>query len=112
MDRDQRLNQDSRWVRFNSRLGDNLRMYWPHGLATILFVIAVWRYLTIGQWEAQLIAICAAAFGFVCVVASHEVADWTGRYGWTHESFWTYPPTYVRFVGFVFLGGALFFGFG
>ena len=50
-------------------------------------------------------------FGYVCVVASHEVADWTGRFGWSYQSFWTYPPTYVRFFGFVLLIGAILFGF-
>jgi hypothetical protein len=86
-------------------------MYWAHAVATLLFGIAVWKYVSLAQWNVFLKPMAFAGFGFVCVVASHEVADWTGRYGWTYDSFWTYPPTYVRFFGFVLLVGALIFGF-
>ena len=94
-----------------SRLSDNMQMYWPHVVAALLLGVAVWQYVSLGQWEAYLKPMATAAFGFVCVAASHEVADWTGRYGWTYQSFWTYPPTYVRFFGFVLLLGAALFGF-
>jgi hypothetical protein len=94
-----------------SRANDNVQMYWPHVVATILFAIAVWKYVSLAQWELNLKPIAFATFGFVCVVASHEVADWTGRYGWTYQSFWTYPPTYVQFFGFVLLVGTNLFGF-
>ena len=94
-----------------SRLSDNVQMYWAHVVGMTLSAIAVWKYNAVGQWEQYLKPIALAAFGFVCVVASHEVADWTGRYGWTYLSFWTYPPTYVRFFGFVLLLGTIPFGF-
>jgi hypothetical protein len=93
------------------RIKDNAEMYWPHAVAIVLFALATWKYVSIGQWEAFLKPIALAALGFVSVVANHEVADWTGRYGWTHQSFWTYPPMYVRFFGFMLLIGALLFGF-
>ena len=86
-------------------------MYWPHALAAILFAIVAWKYVARAQWEAYLNPMVTATFGFSCVVASDEVADWTGRYGWTYQSFWTYPPNYVRFFGFVLLAGTLLFGF-
>ena len=94
-----------------SRLSDNVQMYWGHVVGTILFGIAVWQYVSLGQWESFLKPMALAVLGFVSIVASHEVADWTGRYGWTYDSFWTYPPTYVRFFGFVLLIGAILFGF-
>lgn len=94
-----------------SRISDNVRMYWAHAVGTVLFVIAVWQYVSLSQWEAFLKPMALAALGFVSVVASDEVADWTGRYGWTYESFWSYPPTSVRFLGFVLLIGAILFGF-
>jgi hypothetical protein len=94
-----------------SRLKDNLRMYWPHLVAIVLFGISVWRYVTLAQWEVYLKSIALASFGFICVVASDEVADYSGRYSWTYDSFWTYPPTYVRFFGFVLLICVDLFGF-
>jgi hypothetical protein len=86
-------------------------MYCAHVVGAILFAFAVWRYFSLGQWEAYLIPMATAALGFACVVASHQVADWTGRYGWTYERFWTYPPMYVRFFGLALLLGAVLFGF-
>lgn len=86
-------------------------MYWPHVLAAVLLGVAIWQYVSAAQWEPYLKAMAIAVFGFVCVVASHEMADWTGRYGWTYQSFWTYPPTYVRFFGFVLLVAVILFGF-
>lgn len=93
------------------RWSDNLQMYWPHAVGTLLFAIVVWRYVSLGQWEAFWKPFAIGAFGYMCVIASHEVADWTGRYSWTYDSFWTYPPTYVRFTGFVLLLGVIVFGF-
>ncbi len=75
-------------------------------LATPLFAYSVGRYVSVAQWEAHLDDVAGAAAGFLCVVAS-----WTGRYGWPYESFWTYPPTYVRFIGFVLLAVVALFGF-
>jgi len=94
-----------------SRLSDNISMYWPLVVGTLLFVPAAWRYYTLGQWEAHIYSAAAALFGYVAVIAPDELSSWTGRYGWTYESFWTYPATYVRFFGFTLLVGALVFGF-
>ena len=94
-----------------SRVKDNLQMYWPHAVGILLLAIAVWRDISIAQWETYAKTVAIAAFGFVCVVASDEVASHTGRYGWTYDSFWTYPPTYVRFFGFVLLVAVDLFGF-
>ena len=65
-----------------SRRDDNIQMYWPHALATLLFAIALARYMWIGRYESLARSMAAAFFGFVCVVASHEVADWTGWFRW------------------------------
>jgi hypothetical protein len=86
-------------------------MYWPHVVAAVLLAIAAWQYVSMAQWEPYLKWMAIAVFGFVCVVASDEVASWTGRYGWIYQSFWTYPPTYVRFFGFVLLAAVILFGF-
>lgn len=93
-----------------SRWSDNVQMYWAHAIGTLLFGIVVLRYLALGQWEAYLKPFAIAAFGYLCIVASHEVADWTGRYGWTYDSFWTYPPSYIKLSGFGMLLGVLLFG--
>lgn len=94
-----------------SRWSDNLQMYWAHAVGTVLLAIVVWSCLPLHNWETILKPLGVAVFGYVCVIASHEVADWTGRYGWTYQSFWSYPPTYVRFAGFALLLGVLLFGF-
>lgn len=94
-----------------SRWHDNVQMYWPHATASILLAIPLWKYVSLGLWVEYLKSIAVAAFGFACLVASHEVADWTGQYRWTRDDFWTYPPTYVRSFGFMLLIGALLSGF-
>jgi hypothetical protein len=94
-----------------SRVKDNLQMYWPHAVATILFAFAVWRYVSIAQWEAYLKTFAIAVFGFISVVASDEEASYSGRYSWTYDSFWTYPPAYVRSLGFVLLVAVDLFSF-
>lgn len=86
-------------------------MYWPQVVGTLLFAIVVWRYVALGRWEAFMQPFAWAGFGYLSVIASDEVANWTGRYGWTYDSFWTYPPTYVRCFGFILLIGVLLFGF-
>jgi hypothetical protein len=94
-----------------SRVKDNLQMYWPHAVGMFLFAFAVWRYVSIAQWEAYLKTFALAVFGFISVVASEEVASYSGRYGWTYDSFWTYPPTYIRSFGFFLLIVVDLFGF-
>jgi len=109
-----------RWLQSNqpllsssamTRRDDNIQMYWPHALATLLFAIAVARYVSVGRYESFARSMAAAFFGFVCVVASHEVADWTGWFGWSYDSFWTYPPNWVRWAGLVLLAYIAVFGF-
>jgi hypothetical protein len=95
----------------DERLRESLRMYWPHLVAAVLFAIALAQYVWIGHWEALARPMAFAAFGFACAVASHEVADWTGQYGWSYESFWTYPPVWVRAAGFAILAAVDVFGF-
>lgn len=94
-----------------SRWRENLQMYWAQAISLVLFGIALSRYVSIGRWEQHLPSMAWAAFGFDSAVASDEVADWTGRYGWTTDSFWTYPPTWVRVFGFMALVAVNLFGF-
>jgi hypothetical protein len=95
----------------DERVRETLRMYWPHLVATALFVLALAQYVAIGHWEGLLRPMALAAFGYACAVASHEVADWTGQYRWSYQSFWTYPPAWVRVAGFVILAVVNLFGF-
>jgi hypothetical protein len=80
-----------------------LRQYWLNLLACGVFAADVVRYVRLAEWEQRLAPFAFAAFGFVSVVASEEVADWTGRYGWTRQQWWQDPPSYVRFTGGVML---------
>ena len=82
---------------------DFLRQYWLNFLAFLVFLAALVRYVGLAGWEQHLVPFAVAAFGFVCVVASDEVADWTGRYGWTRQQWRQYPSTFVRFAGGVAL---------
>jgi hypothetical protein len=94
-----------------SRSKDNLQIYGPPALAVVLFAIAIAQYVWIGQWERLLVPMACAALGFVCAIASHEVADWTGSYRWTYDTYWTYPPTWVRTFGWMVLVYVDVFGF-
>jgi hypothetical protein len=80
-------------------------------VGVILFVPAAWKYWSFGEWEAHAPSMALAVFGFAAMVAPDEVSSWTGRYGWTYESFWTYPATYVRLAGFAIQVGVLVWGF-
>jgi hypothetical protein len=82
---------------------DFIRQYWFNVLAFAVFIAALIRYLRLAGWEQHLVPFACAAFGFVCVVASDEVAEWTGGYGWTRQQWWQYPGTFVRFAGGVAL---------
>lgn len=94
-----------------SRFKDNVQMYWPLVIGVLLFIPAAWKYYSLGQWEAQAGSAAVAVLGLVSMLAPDEVASWTGRYGWTYDSFWNYPPTYVRFFGLALQIGLLVFGF-
>ncbi len=88
-------------------LSKNLvRQYGLNALALCVFLAALIRYVHLAGWEQNLVPFASSAFGFVCVVASDEVADWTGRYGWTRQQWWQYPGTFVRFAGGVALVAA------
>ena len=72
-------------------LKDFLRQYWLNMVAFAIFVAALIRYVQLAQWEQELVPFVVAFFGFVCVIASEEVSDWTGRYGWTRQQWRQYP---------------------
>jgi len=76
-----------------------VRQYWVNILALVVFLAALIRYVRLAGWEQHLVPFAWAAFGLVCVVASDEVAEWTGRYGWTRQQWWQHPSTFVRFSG-------------
>ena len=80
-----------------------VRQYWLNILAFAVFLASLIRYVRLAEWEQRLVPFACAAFGFVCVVASDEVAEWMGGYGWTRQQWWQYPGTFVRFVGGVAL---------
>jgi hypothetical protein len=82
---------------------DILRQFWLNMVALAVLIAAVVRYVQLGKWEQLLVPFAIAAFGFVCVIASEEVSDWTGRYGWTRQQWWQYPGTVVRFAGSIAL---------
>ena len=80
-----------------------IRMYWVELIAAVVFAAAVWRYIQMAEWEAQLTPFAWAAFGFAGVAASEEVASWTGRYGWTRDRWLEYPGHWVKFFGAIAL---------
>ena len=80
-----------------------VRQYWLNLLAAGVFAADVFRYVRLGRWEQQLVPLAFAVFGFVCVVASEEVADWTGSYGWTRQQWRRRPPGAVRLTGGILL---------
>jgi hypothetical protein len=82
---------------------DILRQYWLNLLACAVFLAALVRYVWLAGWEQHLVPFASAAFGFVCVIASDEMADWTGGYGWTRQQWRQYPDSFVRFSGGVAL---------
>jgi len=90
---------------------DNLQLYGPPAAALLLLAIAIGRYIVAARWEQNFVSLAFALFGFVSAVASDEVADWTGRYGWTSDSYWTYPPIWVRVSGFAILIAVIVLGF-
>ena len=94
-----------------SRLKDNLIIWWPLAVGLVLFVPSAWKYYSLGQWIDQVDWAAFALLGFVSTAFPEEVSSWTGRYGWTYESFWTYPATYVQFSGIVTQLVVLLFGF-
>jgi hypothetical protein len=93
------------------RMRDNLAMYWPLPVGVALYGPIVWRYVAIGEWERHIASIAVGTLGFVSAVAADEVAEYTGRYGWTYESFWTYPPNWICVSGLLILVLVNLFGF-
>ena len=73
-----------------------VRQYWPNLLALAVFAAALIRYIHLARWEGRLELVAYAALGFLCVIASDEVAEWTGQYGFTRQQWWAYPAHYVR----------------
>ena len=78
-----RYTRQRQWCDAMELLTDIVRQYWLNIVASAIFVAALVRYVRLAQWEQQLVPFAVAAVGFVCVVASDEVSDWTGRYGWS-----------------------------
>ena len=84
-----------------------LRDYWWHLLATALFAACVWRYVALAEWLDRVRQIAVAGYGFISVVAADEVAEWSGRYGWTRQQWRQYPSNFVWGLGVLcLLGGA------
>ena len=84
-------------------LKDILRQYWVNVLACVVFLAALVRYVQLAGWEQHPVPFASAGFGFVCVIASDEVAEWTGHYGWTRQQWRQYPDSVIRFAGGVTL---------
>ncbi len=75
------------------------RQYWLNILAFAMCLAAIVRYARLAEWEQNFVPVASAVFGFACVVASDEVVEWTGRYGWTRQQWRQYPGTSVRVAG-------------
>jgi hypothetical protein len=86
-------------------------MYGLPAVAVVLFAVAIGQYAWIGQWLRLYRPMALATVGFMSAVASHEMADWTGTFGWSYDNFWSYPPTWVQVFGFGVLIYADLFGF-
>ena len=69
------------------------------------------RCIRIGHWEALIGTLAAACFGLACALAAEEVSDWTGWYTWSQETYWTYPPNWIRVFGILILVGVNLLGF-
>lgn len=80
-----------------------VRQYWFNILASSVFLAGLIRYVLLAAWKQHGVTLACAVFGLVCVVASDEVVEWTGRYGWSRQQWWQYPGTFVRFAGSVVL---------
>lgn len=78
---------------------NSIRQYWPNLLACVIFLAATLRFVRLGDWEQHWVPFAWAFFGFISVVASEEVAEWTGRYGWTRQQWRQYPSGLVRRAG-------------
>ncbi len=85
-----------------------IRQYWLNAIAFIAFGVAAARYLHLADWQGRVIEILLAFGGMVMVVASDEVSEWTGSYGWTRSQWRQYPTWYVKLGGICLLGWALY----
>jgi hypothetical protein len=86
-----------RWLEIGQRTGrpqvmsrsrDNLQMYGLPAVALVLFAIAVGQYIWIGQRVRLYRPMALAMVGLMSAVAGHEIADWTGTFGRSYDSFW------------------------
>jgi protein-S-isoprenylcysteine O-methyltransferase Ste14 len=60
-----------------------------------------------GTWMKHLAPALLALYGVLSVLFPDEVASTTGGYGWTRNSWWEDPPEAVRWLGVVFVLGAV-----
>ena len=76
------------------------------GLASALLVAAILRYVQQGRWVEMLPPLAFVLYGFVSVVIPDEMAEWSGRYGWTRRQ-WRHPPAWlIQAVGAIVLVAA------
>jgi uncharacterized membrane protein len=50
--------------------------------------------------EQHFLYLVVVVFGLTATLVPDEVADWSGRYGWTRQSFRVLPAEAVRWAGF------------
>lgn len=80
-------------------LKELLRQYWPNLLAVCVLGLAVARYVNLGQWEHNIAPMAFAALGALSVVASDEVVEALGQYGWTRDQWRVLPSVIIRILG-------------
>lgn len=72
-------------------------------LAIAVFIIAGIRYLSLQRWGDFIVEIIVAWFGLLSILASSEVADFTGDYGWTRDEWWLSSENIVELIGWMLL---------
>jgi hypothetical protein len=89
-------------------LWEIIRRYWPNVLALVAFGFAAAGYINLANLQGRVSQILLAFGGMVMVVASDEVSEWTGSYGWTRSQWRQYPTLYVKLGGAFLLGWSLY----
>jgi hypothetical protein len=71
----------------------------PQGIAAALLVAVLVKTGAAGSWMRDLKLVLLALLGFVMFVASEEAALFTGRYGWTRDTWREKPAGLVKRAG-------------
>lgn len=72
-------------------------------LAVVVFIAVVIRYLSLQRWGDLAAEIIVAWFGLLSILASSEVADFSGDYGWTRDQWWLSSEDIIEVIGWALL---------